>query len=150
MDDFERALQENAVDDPHVRWKDPECWKCLSDEQRDVIHQWHIENLIEERDKKEREEKETSESTFWACTLGLSPFAFFHALERGGSFLEILFEAVATLLLWGFIFLLAFSAYQAAREAQHPPFGKLYSVFFHAIALVVSFFVVYCFYLCVR
>ncbi len=147
MDDLERALQENAVDDPHVRWKDPECWKCLSDEQRDVIHQWHIENLIEDRDKKELEEKETSDSNTWACVLGLSPFAFYHALKRGGSFLEILFEAVAALLVWGFIFFLAFSLYQAVREAQHPPFGKLYSFFFHVIALAVSFFVVYCFYL---
>ncbi len=149
---FEEAVERStkAVYNPKVRRTDPESWKCLSDEQRDIIHQWYVEDMNNQQEIQKQKEKESSDSNSWACVLGLSPFAFYHALERGGSFLEILFESVAALLVWGLIFFLTFSLYQAARKAQHPPFGKLYSFFFHVIALAVSFFVVYCFYLRVK
>ncbi len=142
--DLENFLHERATDDPHVRWKDPECWKCLSDEQRDVIHQWYIEELIEDRDKKKRENQETSSQNAGAIILGLSPFAFLHAMKFDSPFWYFLLEAVITLILLSVVFAIGASAYMEARKRQDYPMGKVQFLFFHTLALGISFFAVYC------
>ena len=62
MDEYqvlEEAKKEKATKNPKVRYKDPDCWKCLSDEQRDVINEWYFGRLIEER-KKSKSNKDNS------------------------------------------------------------------------------------------
>lgn len=48
---------EKAVDNPKVRWKDPACWSCLSDEQRDIINEWYMDRLVEDKEFKKSKEK---------------------------------------------------------------------------------------------
>ena len=81
MDSQTRSLLKDmkarrAVENPKVRNSDPECWKCLSDEQRDMINEWYVDRLLEKDTLAEKDLNNHSNAGYFALT----PFAFAWAL----------------------------------------------------------------------
>lgn len=142
---LEDSKKKKAVDDPRVRHGDPKCWECLSDEQRDVINTWYMDRLID----REHEKDEEDGATIWAGIIGVSPFAFFqaisHCIKYDKPFWALLLGCVAALVIYGFIYTLATYFYREARKMSGPE-TRLGSFFFHAFALLISFFLTFCFF----
>lgn len=136
---FENPKQKEAVEDPSVRWKDPDCWLYLSDEQRDVINQWYMDLLIEQ------EEAKQAAQGFWPVIIGLIPFAIFHVLKPDASLLEFLFEFLAALFIYSFVFFLFASAYRWARDTKPRTMSKFEPFWFHLVAVGFSILVSYFF-----
>lgn len=68
-----RGLEDSkmAVNNPDVRRNDPEEWACLSDEQRDIIQQWYMDELKRQlKNEKRAKEQEESKWMFGVCFLG--------------------------------------------------------------------------------
>lgn len=83
-DTLEAAKERKAVDDPKCRVFDPDCWKCLSDEQRDIINEWYFDRLIKDKKEAEKENnsKETLTSLIQFIFVGWSFAFFFGAWEQ--------------------------------------------------------------------
>jgi hypothetical protein len=62
---LEDAKERKAVDDPSCRSFDPECWKCLSDEQRDIINEWYYDRLIEDKMRADEDQEKKENNTLW-------------------------------------------------------------------------------------
>lgn len=140
---YNDLLKQKAVEDPNVRRGDPACWKCLSDEQRDVINEWYFQLLLE----KEQEQQAEATRNTWAAIIGLSPLAFFYAISHctkyDKPFWELLLSCVAALVVYGFIYTLFSYFYLETRKILHPV-TRIGSFFFHTLALLISFFVTFC------
>ena len=147
MDSQTRSLLKDmkarrAVGNPKVRNSDPECWKCLSDEQRDMINEWYIDRLLEKEDLVEKDLNKHSNAGYFALT----PFAFTWALFRNSelSIWLFVYSAGAWVIL-SLIYYIVSSAYISFSHTN-PWQTKLGAVFFHAIFSVIIFFVVYIFF----
>lgn len=136
---FEDAKKEKAVDDPSVRWRDPACWKCLSDEQRDTINEWHLQLLLEQEQERQAE---TAKNT-WAAILGLIPLAFLYAAKDSLalSIPKFLLNFVVALVVFSVIFFLFAGAYLSARKAKPLTMDKFDYVWFHLTTVVAALFV---------
>lgn len=88
-------VRETVNDNPRVRWKDPTAWKCLTDEQRDIINDWWIDTLYEEDKREKRLEKLHNHSSYFA----LIPFIVFYWMKNANAATVITFQTVLDLLL---------------------------------------------------
>lgn len=79
------SARKKAVDNPKVRLGDPKCWDCLTDEQRDTINEWYINQLID------REKKENASENRWTYIAWLSmlPVSVFSAYRQCGGYNEL-------------------------------------------------------------
>lgn len=138
---YEDTKKEKAANDPRVRQKDPTCWKCLSDEQRDTINEWYMDQLIDQQ--RQREESDRVAHSPWPAILGLIPLAFSHAAKGGLdlSIPELLLNFIVSLVAFSAIFFLFASVYQSARKRKPPTMDKLNYVWFHLTAIVATLFV---------
>lgn len=147
MDSQTRSLLKDmkarrAVENPKVRNSDPECWKCLSDEQRDVINEWYVDRLLEEETLAEKDLNNHSNAGYFALT----PFAFAWALLETSELSAWLFiYSAGAWVILSFIYYIVSSAYISFSHTN-PWQTKLGAVFFHAIFSVIIFFVVYIFF----
>ena len=99
---WDEEKKKKAVDDPKVRWKDPACWKCLSDEQRDVIHEWYIDRILEEKEEKEKHQGRLEYAGFF----GLIPFAVAYGFHASKSVWGMVLNALCAWAVYMFIFFL--------------------------------------------
>ena len=83
-DTLEDAKKRKAVDNPKCRIHDPDCWECLSDEQRDIINEWYFDRLIKDKKEAEKENnsKETLTSLIQFIFVGWSFALFFGAWDQ--------------------------------------------------------------------
>lgn len=88
------------------RWKDPEAWKCLDDEQREIINEWYkLINEIHDNEEKLEESRNVYSTIF--LSIPISVF-YLHGFSNSGLpiwkyFLEIAagFLVIGTMLYIG-------------------------------------------------
>lgn len=136
---YQDIKKEKAVDDPRVRQKDPACWKCLSDEQRDTINEWYMDQLIGQQRQRETEARIAHSP--WPAILGLIPLAFSHAAKGGLdlSISEFLLNFLVAQLIFSAVFLLFAGTYQAARK-KTPSMSTPEYIWFHLTAVAAALF----------
>lgn len=143
---YEEAMNKKSVEDPEVRHEDPAAWKCLTDEQRDIICEWYYKRQIER--KKRQNEQETLNT--YAALFALTPFAFTYALTRFPLGWRMLLESACALIIYWFVFYIFESSYKKFLEPEYVrSFGKepdKTNRWFKIIAAVlVSFWATYSF-----
>lgn len=133
---YEALKQEKAVDDPHIRRKDPGCWECLSDEQRDTINEWYMDILID--NERNREAAEEAAQSPWPAIIGLIPLAFFYTAAGYVSrpIPKFLFAFITKLAVFYVVFLLFSSAYSFAKKRKPLDMDRFESFWFHLLAVV--------------
>ena len=87
------------------RWKDPEAWNCLSDEQRDIICEWW--QKVNSMEREEQTNKEGYDLT--ASVLALIPFAVAYGFKDWNTQTVWWFlgRSIAALIVYGLIYVLA-------------------------------------------
>lgn len=133
---------QKAVDNPLVRDKDPKCWECLSDEQRDTIHAWYLELM----DKNEKENGKQANAITNSFYFAMIPFAVYYAcsLPKEASFLNVALTFIAAMIIFCFILFLFSNAYlydfkNADRNRTERIFATLRDA---AMAIIVSIAVI--------
>lgn len=106
---LQECLEKKSVDNPAIRSQDPTCWSCLSDEQRDIIHEWYISRIIE----KDKERKQTERKETIANCLSLIPFAVFYGVKHCGDmdWKFVVFSIIAWIF-YSFIYFVANQMYK--------------------------------------
>lgn len=125
-----------ATEDPSIRRYDPSCWECLSDEQRDIIHEWYSQVIT----KKQRESENNTNRIIFSSYFALIPFAIAHAFKwSDGEFTwGFVFEAVCTWILYAFVFGVFSKAFQYANPETLPSKPRL------ILHILVAVFVTLC------
>ena len=67
-----------TTENPDIRWKDPEAWKCLTDEQRDVIDKWYKDDCLERYEDEKAKQDRHNNDEIWISLCGLIPFITWH------------------------------------------------------------------------
>ena len=132
------SLTKKCSDNPKIRNGDPDCWNCLSDEQRDIIHEWYINTQLRELEKSERKDKLQESAGFFALT----PIAFAYALLKHPQLgWHFLCEAFSLWLIFAFSYYVAFESYSFffARD----DISKIGKIILNIIAVFISFFVIF-------
>ena len=126
-----------------MRLKDPTCWQCLSDEQRDIINEWYIDRVLEREEKTEKKNKEKDDIASEAAVFAISPFAFYYAFQYGmDSIFQFFLNFFSAYLFYFFIASLFFSGYQHFMQVKDFS-GKLELWIFRITALIISFFITF-------
>lgn len=131
----DRKNEEKAVNNPKVRWGDPACWKCLTDEQRDVIYEWYTDRIREENEQAEKEYNLLESAGFFA----LIPFAVAYGFHSSESALGMILNALCAWLVYSVIFLLfshGFVSWNKGKEKISP--------FLLVVQILVAAFATYC------
>ena len=106
---LEEAKKEKSVENPKIRWKDPACWKCLSNEQRDIICEWYYDFLI----KDEKEQRRKNNLTYNAGYFALMPLAFSYALPRYEDLsISFIVESVSAWIIFSIVYYLFSSGFE--------------------------------------
>lgn len=74
--------RKKSVDDPNVRNEDPECWKCLSNEQRDIINEWYCDDC-ERNEKWAKKEQDQATSANQFAMIPLAAWTAYVWLQKG-------------------------------------------------------------------
>lgn len=131
-----------ATDDPSIRRYDPSCWECLSDEQRDVIHEWYNKLNAE----KQEAEKKKINRVLYSSYFALIPFAVAHAFKWSDGELtwNFLFTAICAWIIYALIFGIFSQAFQSANSEGFPSKPRL--IFHILVAVFVTLCVLTCIY----
>lgn len=126
----------------HKRYNDPFEWKCLNDEQRDVICDWWHRTMA--RDEAIASGKREADEIYENCTLiARIPLCVYLAFKIEPSFLSVLL--IAPLLVFGFItgntILASFLSGVALNTGFNKPSVWRYLIT-SVIVFLISFFVV--------
>ena len=101
------SARKKAVDNPKVRLGDPKCWDCLTDEQRDIINEWYINQLID------REKENASENRWtyiaWLSMLPVSVFSAYRQCNKIDTALHFLSCLLTSLFWYSFMYYLVWS-----------------------------------------
>ena len=139
----DRGNEGKAVNNPRVRLGDPACWKCLSDEQRDIINEWYMRQIFNRMSEQKKKEEEEERLNSEAAVFAISPFAFYAALKYG---MDSIFKFFSTFfsvyLFYFFIASLFFYGYQHFMRLKDFS-GKLDLWIFRITALIISFFITF-------
>lgn len=86
------------------RYGDPDAWKCLSDEQRDIIDDWFQE--ISETNRKEK--NNIAEMSWTHSCLSILPIAVFRAYQTANGVMDVNFflSVASTWVVYLFVFVL--------------------------------------------
>lgn len=60
------------------RWKDPDAWSCLDDNQREIIHDWYVKIC---KDEKQENEEKKKRSRIAANTISI-PLSVWYAVSK--------------------------------------------------------------------
>ena len=102
------SARKKAVDNPKVRLGDPKCWDCLTDEQRDIINEWYINQLID-REKKENASENRWTYIAWLSMLPVSVFSAYRQCNKIDTALHFLSCLLASLFWYSFMYYLVWS-----------------------------------------
>lgn len=134
---LEDTKKEKSVEDSKIRWKDPECWKCLTNEQRDIINEWYLECEIESQKSTDRKLEVASNAGFFA----LAPISFALALLGQKTLnLRFLFSSFSTFIILALVYYISTRSYTYFFVQKS---SGITSVLKHFIAIFLSFFVIY-------
>lgn len=102
------SARKKAVDNPKVRLGDPKCWDCLTDEQRDIINEWHINQLIEDI-KKDNSKENRDASIGLLSMVPVSVFSAYRQCNKNDTALHFLSCLLASLFWYSFMYYLVWS-----------------------------------------
>lgn len=102
------SARKKAVDNPKVRLGDPKCWDCLTDEQRDTINEWYINQLID-REKEEKASENRATYIAWLSMLPVSVFSAYRQCNKNDTALHFLSCLLASLFWYSFMCYLVWS-----------------------------------------
>lgn len=118
-----------------MRWKDPKCWECLSNEQRDIIHEWYINRVLDEKEQAESEQRRLNNAEFFA----LIPFSVAYGFHASGSVLGMVLNALCAWVIYVLIFFIfseGFLSWNKSKEKISP--------FLLIVQILVAAFATYC------
>ena len=102
------SARKKAVDNPKARLGDPKCWDCLTDEQRDTINEWYINQLIEDI-KKDNSKENRDASIGWLSMVPVSVFSAYRQCNKIDTALHFLSCLLASLFWYSFMYYLVWS-----------------------------------------
>lgn len=127
-------MREKATKDPTIRWKDPKAWRCLSDEQRDIIDEWYadVSSLAEEEKGSAINLRDS------AAVFAITPFACAYGLMNNPFGWRMLVDIVCAFLVYALIFCAFRGIYCMIAEQRGT--DKM-GVIVHVIAIFCSFLI---------
>lgn len=136
---YEDLKLEKSTDNPEIRWKDPDSWKCLTNEQRDIICEWYYDLLVEKEKRKKRENNIHQNAMYFAIT----PFAFAYGIMYTTvNDWRILLYFLCSFIIYSFIATIFYEGYISYMNFN-PPESKFEYIWKTVCSLLISFFVTY-------
>ena len=125
-------MLKKSTENTKRRWKDPEAWKCLDDEQREIIDKWY-RDIRKEYDEERKKQKILNSS---ASMFALTPFVFAYALRYTSSLVVFLMSVISAFLVYSLIFYIFSEAYINLVGIED---NKVEKIIKGIVAVVVSF-----------